>query len=154
MIRRKEWWENNIGFTIGWNMTLDIQLSAKMVKDDVRIANRWKTYEKGARMPKLGFFPGTMHVQERYCVRKVLHAYAGWNLCEHKLKNRYTSVRTSLYTHEYRLHAQEHVYAHRNEHRRVFFNILKLCPFKTQPKHVPTHPKVSGLHLNPSHSKT
>ena len=47
-----------------------------------------QTYEKGARMPKLGFFPGTMRVQERYCVRKVLHAYARWNLCEHKLKNR------------------------------------------------------------------
>ena len=62
MIRRKEWWEIDIGFTIGWNMTWDIQLSEKMVKDDVRIANRWKTDEKWAKMPKLRFLPSAMRV--------------------------------------------------------------------------------------------
>ena len=42
----------------------------------------------------------------------------------------------------------------RNEHRRVFFDLFKFFSIKTQPKHVPTPPKVSCFLLNPSHSKT
>ena len=45
----------------------------KMVKNDVKITNRWKTYE-GVQMPKLGFLPSTMHMLERGCVCKILHA--------------------------------------------------------------------------------
>ena len=60
-------------------------------------------------MRKLSFLPSTMHVQEKSCVHRILHAYVGWNPHAHKLKNRYKHTRTSLRTHKYRLHAQEHV---------------------------------------------
>ena len=59
------------------------------------------------------------------------------------------AMRTKTY-----LHTQAQTYACRNEHRRVFFDFFKFFSIKTQPKHVPTPPKVSGFHLNPSHNKT
>jgi len=34
-----------------------------------------------------------------------------------------------------------------------FFDIFKHTSIKTHSKHVPTPPKVSGFHLNSSHSK-
>ena len=41
-----------------------------------------------------------------------------------------------------------------NPDREVFFDIFKHILIKNRPKCVPTPPKVSGFHLNPSHSKT
>ena len=72
-----------------------------------------QTNEKEVQMPKLGFLPNTMRAQEGSCIRRILHTYSSCNLRMHKLKNKYTHARTSLRIHEYRLHAQEHVYARR-----------------------------------------
>ena len=66
-------------------------------------------------MPKLGFLLGAMCMHEQACVCKILHAYVVWNLCAHKLKNRYMHARTSLRTHESRLRRQEQVCLHRPE---------------------------------------
>jgi len=55
MIRWKELWESDIGFIIRWNMTWNIQLDAKKEGYDVKIANSWRTYGKGAKMLKVGF---------------------------------------------------------------------------------------------------
>ena len=74
-------------------------------------------------MPKLGFLPSTMHRQERPYVHRILYTYAERILLMHKLKNRYTHARTSLRIHEYRLHAQEHVYARRPEPAHIGTNI-------------------------------
>ena len=74
-------------------------------------------------MPKLGFLLSTMHVQEGSRKRKILHAYVRWNLRVHKLKSRYTRARTSLCTHEYRLHAQEYVCACRLKSAHARMNI-------------------------------
>ena len=69
--------------------------------------------------------------------------------------------RTSLCTHVERLCMHEHksctqarVRVRMNQDREVFFDIFKHISIKTYHKHVPTLPKVSGFHLNPSHSKT
>jgi len=57
-------------------------------------------------MPKLGFLPSAMHVQEGLCVHRILHAYTGRNLQAHKLKQIHTRknkpmhARTSLRTQE------------------------------------------------------
>ena len=115
MIRWREWWESDIGYIIGWNVTWDIQLSEKIVKDDVKIANRWKICEKGAQMFKLGFLLGTMRTQERPCVCKIHHVYAEKILWMHKLKNKYTNARIDLCSHESRLRTWEQVYAHKPE---------------------------------------
>ena len=37
-------------------------------------------------MPKLSFLPSTMHVQEKSCVHRILHAYVGWNPHAHELR--------------------------------------------------------------------
>ena len=47
-------------------------------------------------MPKLGFLPSAMRAQEGSYMCRILHAYVGWNLRAHKLKNRYTHARTCL----------------------------------------------------------
>ena len=54
-------------------------------------------------MLKLGFLLSVVRAQEGSCVCKILHAYIGWNLYTHKLKNKYTHARASLCTHEYKL---------------------------------------------------
>ena len=38
--------------------------------------------------------------------------------------------------------------------RKVFFDIFKHILIKTHPRYIPTPPKVSGFHLDLSHSKT
>ena len=58
-------------------------------------------------MPKLGFLLGAMRAQEGSCIHKILYVYAGWNLCAHKLENKYLRARTSLRMHEYKLRTQE-----------------------------------------------
>ena len=150
IIRRKELWENDIGCIMGWNMTWDIHLSSKMVKGDVKIANKWKTGDKGAKIFKLGFLSGAMCTQERPCFHRILHMYAERILCMHKLKNKYTHWRTSLHTHEFKLQTQARFCSRKNKHRRLFFNIFQVFSTKTQPKCVPTPHRVSGFYLNPS----
>ena len=55
---------------------------------------------------------------------------------------------------EYKLRTQIDARACINPDREVFFDIFKHISIKIHPKHVPIPPQVSGLHLNPSHSKT
>ena len=53
-----------------------------MVKDDVKIANIWKTSEKWAKLFKLGFLPSATRMQEQ--------AYVRMNLgCARKNKSTY-----------------------------------------------------------------
>ena len=70
-------------------------------------------------------------------------------------------LRTSLRTHEVRMHRHEHkprtqasLHVSINLDIEVFFDIFKNISIKSHPKHIPTPPKVSGFHLNLSHSKT
>ena len=88
-------------------------------------------------MPKLRFLPSAMHTQDRACVRRVLHAYVGWDLRKHKLKNRYMHARISLHMHQSRLHTQEQVCACRPKPTYVGMNTegCSLTFFKfSQPK--------------------
>ena len=57
-------------------------------------------------------------------------------------------------SHEYKLLMQAR-YMRMHERRQiVFFDIFDHLLIKTHPKYVPTPPKVSGFHLNPSYNKT
>ena len=145
-------------------MTWDIQLVAKMVRNDVKIANRWRIDEKGVEIPKLGFLLDAMPAQEWGCVCRIPHACVGWNLRAYELKNRHTRVRTSLCMHE--CICMNPGYARKNTPMHVGLNlrtqeqtqkvVLRHFQFfstKTHPKHVPTPSKVSDFHLNPFHNK-
>ena len=59
----------------------------------IKLLANEKMDEKGAKIPKLGFLLGAMRTQERPYVRKILHAYVGWNLRMNKLKNIYMFTR-------------------------------------------------------------
>ena len=108
-------------------------------------------------MSKLGFLCGAMRMQERACVCGILHAYAERILRTHKPKNKYTHARTSLRTRKHRLRMQEQVRSHKPKSTHAGTNTegcSSTSPNFSQPKHVPTPPKVSGFHLNPSQIKT
>ena len=50
LIMWTKWWKCDIGCTIEWNVTWDIQLGAKVVKNDVKMPNRWENSEKWAKI--------------------------------------------------------------------------------------------------------
>ena len=101
--------------------------------------------------------PNASCAQERSYVHRILHTYVGWNLCTHELKSKYMRARTSLCTYEFKLRTQEQVCAcnpepaHARRNKECCSSIFSKF---SQPKQVSTPPKVSGFHLNPTHSKT
>ena len=66
------------------------------------------------------------------------------------------SLRTkesSMRMHKYKLRTQADTRVRMNLDKEVFFNIFKNISIKSHPKHVLSPLKVSGFHLNSSHSK-
>ena len=144
MVRWKKWWENDIRCIIGWNVTWNIHLSSKMVKNDVKIVNRWKTGEKWAKKFKLGFLSGAMHTQERPYICKIMHAYIERILHTHKLKNRYACK--SINPGYVRKKLSTHARMNTEGCSLTFSNFSQ--PKLNQNMFLP--PRVSRFHLNPS----
>ena len=129
--------------------------NARMTKKKgVRIAYGGETIEKRVKIGKVGLLPSIS------CTRVEAHAsrqdstYAGPFPCMQSLKNTPVYARTELHTHEYKLHMQARAHTRKNTNRSSSSTFSK----KHHPKSIldmflpPL--KVSGFHLNPSHSKT
>ena len=94
-------------------------------------------------MSKQGFCLAVYIREPELAYADIKHMY----ISPHKQEER-------LRTHESKPCMQARILVHMNQRREVFFDIFKHISTKIHPKYIPTSPKVSGFHLNPSYNKT
>ena len=125
-----------------------------MMKRGVRIAYGGETFEKGVKMGKVGLVPGISHTWVKVHAHRLDPTYASPFPHMQSLKNIHAYARIELRTHDYKLHTQARAHTRNNTNESSSSTFSK----KHHPKSIldmflpPL--KVSGFHLNPSHSKT